>query len=116
MQSQITLSVLAVEVLISSYVSTASLDCNHVVSPYDGTAEPVGVCFKEGQYSVMIECRNGEAYYKQWEFSQDCTGNHMYETDGLSEWDYEVVCDADPCQIAVVEDYHGDSIGQHYSG
>jgi len=112
MQSQISSSVLSAVVLISSYVSTASLSCNHAVLD-DGYAVPAGVCHKEGSFSVMIECRGGEAHYVEWEFSDDCTGDNLWEGN-LAYYGYEFVCDADPCQIAVVEDYHHESVGQDY--
>merc|ERR1719250_517104 len=95
-------------VMYSSTVVLATIDCNH--ASLDGGYPLVAdFCHAvDGYNSVMLACHDGQGFLREWALSTDCEGNHEFEAD-LSDFGYEVVCDADPCHVAVFEDYSGDS-------
>jgi len=67
----------------------------------------VDVCIPRGpNYSEKITCNDDgdDGYYRTWALNADCEGNHGYEI-ALSDAQMEVVCDADPCHVAVFENY-----------
>ena len=52
----------------------------------------------------MLQCHDGEGIYKTFISNDDCDENHVNVFNfALADVGYEVVCDADPCHIAVFE-------------
>merc|ERR1719317_625440 len=102
--------------LLSFQVSMGAIDCNHVDETPTGEASIpmiVDVCFPDGDNSQMAICNNGEAYVKTWMDNRDCEGEHDSE-EAISDLEESVgpitvVCDANPCRMAVFETYDDDS-------
>jgi len=90
--------------IFSGQVSMASINCNHAMIDDEGMIV-ADVCFKDGADSMMLQCIDGEGYLKEWTLNDNCDeGSNVFAT-RLSDFGFEVVCDADPCHIAVFEVY-----------
>merc|ERR1719391_1205558 len=99
-------------IMYSSGVSMAmngtTVDCNHMVA--DGFLMVADMCLADGVDSQMLACaEDGVGYFRTWALNTNCEGNHEFEAAIIAEFGYEVVCDAEPCHIAVLEDYSGGS-------
>jgi len=92
--------------VFSNRMSMASMNCNHAIMEDDSFTGIIvaDVCLKDGADSMKLRCVNGEGILKQWTLNNDCDEEHsnVFETQ-LSTMGIDVVCDADPCQIAVFE-------------
>jgi len=77
------------------------------------------VCLPDEDSSHKLICRDGAGYLQSWALDENCEGDHMFEQD-ISVMGLEVVCDADPCHIAVIEVYDDGSdssdSSDYYSG
>jgi len=90
--------------IFSGQASMASINCNHAMIEDEGMIV-ADVCFKDGANSMMLQCVNGEGYLKEYTLNDDCDEDSNVFVTQLSDFDFEVVCDADPCHIAVFEVY-----------
>jgi len=86
---------------------SAMRNCNHAV--FEEGVLIADFCIRDGSGSRMLQCRDGNGYLRTWSHSQNCDGS-VWVDEALSVSDNddtaaEVVCDAEPCQIAVFEMY-----------
>jgi len=88
--------------IFSGQASMASINCNHAMIEDEGMIV-ADVCFKDGADSMMLQCIDGEGYLKEWTLNNDCDEDSNVFVSRLSDFGFEVVCDADPCHIAVFE-------------
>merc|ERR1719391_694171 len=100
---------------VSMATNGTTVDCNHMVLD-DAFLMVADMCLADGHDSQMLVCaEDGVGYFRTWALNTNCEGNHEFEAAITSEFGYEVVCDAEPCHIAVLEEYSGGSTSSHSS-
>jgi len=97
-----------VVVMYSSQLSMAAnstIDCNHAFVEDGEDVLIADVCYPDGDDSQMLTCHEGQGHMRKWALSTDCEGHRVFQATP-SDFGYDVVCDADPCRIAVLEGYN----------
>merc|ERR1719334_2619686 len=101
---------------VTMAMNGTTIECNHVILD-DGFAMVPDMCLENGDNSEMVVCVDGQGFFREWELNTNCEGTHVFEA-ALADFgdELEVVCNADPCHIAVLEHYGDQSSSSSSSG